>query len=81
MINFIKINWIAILIGVSITFLTTTHYTAFRIGRTIGESETLRKLDDANELAGENAELWRGNYRSCIERGGVYSFERNRCDK
>ncbi|HRQ13030.1 MAG TPA: hypothetical protein PK205_06970 [Promineifilum sp.] len=67
-------------IGAAVSVLVVTHYQAYKIGQRIAAVEFAKALTNDNAKASQNAEDWRGAYRRCVERGGLYDFERNRCD-
>ena len=74
-------TWIRIGIGVALLAgLAWSHTAAYRAARAAEQAALVERINQENEDAGNAAEDWRGRYRFCIGRGGLYDFETGTCD-
>jgi hypothetical protein len=48
-------------------------------GRAIERAAIMDFVNRRNEEAGNAAEGWRGEYRRCVDAGGVFDFEAGAC--
>ncbi|WP_173931406.1 hypothetical protein [Chelativorans sp. Marseille-P2723] len=75
-------TWVRIGIGAAlIVALGWSHLSAYRAGRSAEQAAFLNQIRQENEHAGKTAEDWRGHYRLCVERGGLFDFETGSCDR
>ena len=61
--------------------LTWSHTAAYQAGRSAEQAAFVERINQENEDAGNSAEDWRGQYRRCVDAGGVFDFETGACDQ
>lgn len=65
----------------ALSFLTFTHWNAYRLGRSIEQAGFIRQINQENTNAGNAAEKWRGDLRRCNDAGGLFDFANGACDR
>lgn len=66
-------------IVIALGLLTVPHRFACQAGRRVGQAAFLERINKENENAGNSAEDRRGQYRRCVEAGGLFDFEAGAC--
>jgi len=83
MISFLTSRAGATMVGIviALSLLTFSHRFAYQAGRQVEQAAFLDRINKENDDAGNSAEDWRGQYRRCVDTGGLFDFETGSCHR